>query len=405
VLSFRLEQEQPPSDHASLKEALRRQLSGISLDPGVVGTMFVVGGPSGRQVKATLAGVSAARPVDGRTEITFADGADAGPSHLSALTSVPADISEGLRQYTSATSLSLPGDDAAADAAELRLRLLRGVPAFEVAGDIVTRLRGANALTGWAHRHHGSSTLRGLRTIEESTSLVLLAGDPGTGKSALMRQVAAVCARGVGSAVLFVQLNERLRGQGIQGRAGSELISVVDTIAEVSERYSLPTIVFLDEADAVASSRGTDDIGSGAQENVAIVDGLIVALDRVSHRRLARVVFVMATNLAERIDPAVIRRASVYRFQRPDSTALGHILDDLLGDAFDARDLARIASSLVRPGLSLTAADVANQVVARAIREASLADRPLNVDRLVDLAASAVASSPVRAAAVAPSAP
>ena len=173
----------------------------------------------------------------------------------------------------------------------------------------------------------------------------------------------------------------------------------------MSERYSLPTIVFLDEADAVASSRGTDDIGSGAQENVAVVDGLIVALDRVSHRRLARVVFVMATNLADRIDPAVTGAHRCIASSDLDRAALGQILNDLLGDAFDARDLARIAEALARPGLSLTAADVANQVVARAIREASLADRPLVVDRLVDLATSAVASSPVRAAAVGSSAP
>jgi hypothetical protein len=80
---------------------------------------------------------------------------------------------------------------------------------------------------------------------------------------------------------------------------------------------------------------GTDDIGSGAQENVAIVDGLIVALDRISARSRARLVLVMATNLIDGFDPAVVRRASIYQFGRPDASARKQIHDDRLGDVLD----------------------------------------------------------------------
>lgn len=399
ALSFRFEQEQPASDLTPLIDALRRQLHGIPIDSTAVGTMFVVNRPSGEPVKATLFAVSAPGRVDDATTITSdiaTKPAAAPPIVGPGVAAVPTLISDGLRQYISAASVSQVADESTFRAAELGLSRLRGVPAFDVTGDIVTRLRGVDAMSEWARRHHGSATLRGLRTIQESTSLILLAGDPGTGKSALMRQVAPVCARRIGETVMFIQLNERLRGQGIQGRAGSELITAVEIISEVSEQYKLPTIVFLDEADAVASSRGTDDIGSGAQENVAIVDGLIVSLDRVSWHSHARVVFVMATNLADRIDPAVVRRASVYSFRRPDAAARRQILDDLLGDTLAAGELDRIDLALSRPGLPLTAADIANQVVARAIREASLHDRPLVAERLIELAAAAVASSPVR---------
>ncbi|WP_425445767.1 AAA family ATPase [Umezawaea tangerina] len=158
---------------------------------------------------------------------------------------------------------------------------LRGVPTAEVHGDVVTRLRGEDWFKSWAARHHPNSGLSGLRTVLDSTSLILLHGDPGTRKSALMHSLAPACA--LGRDVLFIQLNEQLRGQGIQGLAGSELVTI-ESIYRAAEQHALPAIVFVDEADAVTSSRGTDDIGSGAQENVATVDGLIVALDRASRR-------------------------------------------------------------------------------------------------------------------------
>lgn len=395
ALHFRLSEEQPASNHKPLADALRRQLHGILVESTNIGTMFSISSPSGEAVKVILVAVSEPGRVDEAATITLETSA-VRPAVGHGVSTVPAAITDGLRQYISAASIASVADESTYRAAELGLGRLRGVPAFDVAGDITTRLRGAGSLDEWARRHHGSAALRGLRTIQECTSLILLAGDPGTGKSALMRQVAPVCARDIGETVMFIQLNERLRGQGIQGRAGSELITVVETVAEVAEEYSLPTIVFLDEADAVASSRGTDDIGSGAQENVAIVDGLIVALDRVSWHNSARVVFVMATNLVDRIDPAVLRRASVYRFQRPDKVARRAILDDLLGDALTAGDLERIDRALTRPDLPLTAADIANQVVAKAIREAALRDHPLVAERLIELASAAAISLPVR---------
>jgi len=287
-------------------------------------------------------------------------------------------------------------DSEGIERAEQRLGRLRGVPVADVLGDVITRLRGDDWFRAWAAKHYGKSTVDTLRAVRESTSLILLHGDPGTGKSALMHGIAPACARALGQDTLFVQLNERLRGQGIQGRAGSELVNVIETIYQVAARHGLPTIVFLDEADAVASSRGSDDIGSGAQENVAIVDGLIVALDRASMRSGARLAFVMATNLVDRIDPAVLRRAAVYEFDRPTDAAQLQILTDLLGDVFAEAKLRRVHKALGRPQRPLTAADIVNQVVTRAVREAVVQDQPVSLDRLVQLAEAAVASSPVR---------
>jgi hypothetical protein len=392
TLGFRPRQAESV-DPAELREAIHRQLLGIPIEESAIGTMLRVPLSSGRTADVVLSSVSTPGEVTNETAIAL-DGAAGLPAMPQA--QVPNMISEDLRHYLSATYIASAGDTQGIQQAEQRLNRLRGVPVTEVLGDVVTRLRGDDWFRSWAAKHYRKLTVGALRAVRESTSLILLHGDPGTGKSALMHAIAPACAHALGQDTLFVQLNERLRGQGIQGRAGSELVNVIESIHQAAARHALPTIVFVDEADAVASSRGSDDIGSGAQENVAIVDGLIVALDRASVRSDARLAFVMATNLVDRIDPAIRRRAAVYQFDRPTDSAQLQILTDLLGDVFTEANLHSVHKALGRPQRPLTAADIVNQVVARAVREAVAQDRPVSLDRLVRLAEAAVASSPVR---------
>lgn len=224
---------------------------------------------------------------------------------------------------------------------------------------------------------------------------MLLAGDPGTGKSVLAHHITPILARSLGRSVLFVQLNARLRGSGIQGRAGTEVVNVFDAIADAAEQHSLPTVIFLDEAEAVAGSRAARDDSSGAQENVAIVDALIVALDRVFARSDARLVLVTATNLLGRIDPAVLRRATIYRFERPSASDRRVILEHALRGSVDSAALDDVNAALDRPGQTLSAADVLNQVIGRAIREAAHDDQKIDPAHLLALAQNAVATSVV----------
>ncbi|MEU0792754.1 ATP-binding protein [Amycolatopsis sp. NPDC005961] len=399
-LEFRLRRREAVEPDG-LREAIHQQLLGIPIEESATGTMLRVSLPTGRTLDVVLSAVSTPGQVTANTSIELENTAEL---PAGTVPQVPSAISDELQHYLSAAYVASAQDTEGILKAEQRLARLHGIPANDVVGDIVTRLRDDDWFHSWAANHHGRSTLDVLRAVQESTSLILLHGDPGTGKSALMHAVAPVCARVLGQDTLFVQLNERLRGQGIQGRAGSELIEVIETIYQAAARHSLPTVVFLDEADAVASSRGSSDTGSGAQENLAIVDGLIVALDRASGRSGARLVFVMATNLPDRIDPAVLRRATVYPFERPSADAQLHILTDLLGDIFPDKDLRRVHKAFSRPEHSLTAADIVNQVVTRAVREAVAQNQPVRLDRLVQLAELAVAGSPVVSARMLPSA-
>jgi AAA+ superfamily predicted ATPase len=304
------------------------------------------------------------------------------------------EVRQELGQYASTISLSSPDDIPGLRQAESRLDDLVGVPRDEIITDVIGRLRGGEWLADWSKRHYGN-IIKGTSVVHRSTPFILLAGDPGTGKSALAHNIAPVVARSLNNRVLFVELNARLRGTGIQGRAGTEVVNVFDAISSISGKHSVPTLVFLDEAEAVAGSRTAGDGSSGAQENVAVVDALIVALDRVFARSETKLVFITATNLFGRIDTAVSRRATIYHFERPSSEQRRMILRQALVGSADPAILDAVNSAMERNGHPLTAADVLNQVVGRVIREAAHEDRPIDPDQLLALARGAIATMPV----------
>ncbi|RCG28244.1 AAA family ATPase [Sphaerisporangium album] len=374
---------------------LRRQLDGLRLDGAAVGTAFEVRDARlpGHRVLVRLTALPAPGVVvDDRTSFEFS--AEASPPAAPGPGAPSVEVPPELAQYASVV-VTVPPDDAQALArSAARIDGLLGIPKDAVIADVVSRLRGRGWLAEWSRRHYGR-LIPGADDVLRSTSFVLLTGDPGTGKSVLVHHLPPVAARRLNRPVLFVQLSERLRGSGIQGRAGTDVVGVLDAIGRMAERYGLPTVVFLDEAEAVASSRGSTDGSSGAQENVAVVDALIVGLDRVFARTDIPVVFVMATNLAGRMDPAVLRRATVYRFERPSAADRHAILVRALGDAVDMAVLEQVAAALERPEPRLTAADLLNQVIVRAVREAAHHDRPIDPEHLLHLARTAVATAPV----------
>jgi hypothetical protein len=119
-------------------------------------------------------------------------------------------------------------------------------------------------------------------------------------------------------------------------------------------------------------------------------------MDRIRDHSGARLVFLMATNLVERVDPAVLRRATVYRFERPSPADRASLLDYAFSGILDADTLGVVNRALDRGDMpALTAADIMHQVVARAIREAAAVGHPLDPARLLDLARGAIATSSV----------
>ncbi|MBU2663185.1 AAA family ATPase [Actinoplanes bogorensis] len=209
---------------------------------------------------------------------------------------------------------------------------------------------------------------------------VLLYGPPGCGKTFLVKAIA-----GTGKAnVLSVK--------------GAELLSkwVGDSEKAVRElfrraREAAPTLVFLDEIDALAPTRGQGTDGGTADRVVA---SLLTELDGVEDLR--NVVVIGATNRPDLIDPALLRPGRLERLvyvPPPDAEARAAILKassksvpldptvDLVAlgeelEGFSAADCAALiresALAAMRDSLEATTVTAENVATARQRVRASL---------------------------------
>merc|ERR1719345_707123 len=136
---------------------------------------------------------------------------------------------------------------------------------------------------------------------------VILYGEPGTGKTLLAKAVAnqtsATFLRIVGS-----ELIKKYLGEGPK---------LVREIFKIAEDYA-PSIVFIDEIDAVGSKRYESSSG-GEKEVQRTMLELLNQLDGFDSRSDVKV--IMATNKIESLDPALIRPGRIDRkieFPFPD---------------------------------------------------------------------------------------
>lgn len=145
---------------------------------------------------------------------------------------------------------------------------------------------------------------------------VILYGPPGTGKTLLARAVAhqtsATFLRVVGSELIQKYLGD-----------GPKLVRQMFQVAE----DNAPSIVFIDEIDAVGMKRYQTNSG-GAKEIQRTMLELLNQLDGFDNRGDVKV--IMATNRIEALDPALIRPGRIDRkieFPLPDVKTKRHIFN------------------------------------------------------------------------------
>lgn len=174
---------------------------------------------------------------------------------------------------------------------------------------------------------------------------VILYGEPGTGKTLLARAVAnqtsATFLRVVGSELIQKYLGE-----------GPKLVRELFRVAE----ENAPSIVFIDEIDAVGSKRYNSTSG-GEKEIQRTMLELLNQLDGFDERSDVKV--IMATNRIETLDPALIRPGRIDRkieFPLPDIKTRRKIFSIHLARMALAEDVD--AEALIGGKNSLSGADI-----------------------------------------------
>jgi cell division protease FtsH len=179
---------------------------------------------------------------------------------------------------------------------------------------------------------------------------VLLSGPPGTGKTLLARAVAGE------AEVPFFSISASEFIEAIVGVGASRVRDLFDQAKKVA-----PSIIFIDELDAIGRARGGAFSAGGVDEREQTLNQILTEMDGFQGNQ--GVVVLAATNRPEILDPALLRPG---RFDRrvsvnpPDLDGRRKILEVHTRDVPLGPDVDLGAVAAATPGMS--GADLANLV-------------------------------------------
>ena len=247
-------------------------------------------------------------------------------------------------------------------------------------------------LIGWSEQHHGD-VLPVTDALLDRPPVFILAGDVGTGKTALAESIGDPVARALAIPVFAYRLSLAARGSGLVGEI-TTLVRDAFATASVQARQAVRNgkagsafILIIDEADALAQSR---DNGQMHHEDRAGVNALIRGIDEFTRDRLPGIV-ILCTNRLNAIDPAVQRRsAAPFMFARPEAEQRIKVLESFL----DGVDVTRAQmDELVTltgphgPELGYTYSDLTQRLAPAAVLSA-FPDRALTAEAFLIAAAN-----------------
>lgn len=242
----------------------------------------------------------------------------------------------------------------------------------------------------WAEKHHKGAQVA-LDYLERRPPLVILAGDVGTGKTALSETVGDAVARQEKIGVTLYPLSLATRGSGRVGEMTKLLSAAFDATLIAAEKLKRSSgrasggIIFLvDEADAVTQSRESAQMH---HEDRAGVNAFIRGIDRLAEKQLP-VAVVLCTNRLTAIDPAVLRRAAeIFDFDRPSDIQRRAVIEAPLAElGFNNGQIDQIVKLTAgeKGGVGYTFSDLTQRLLPTLILDA-YPDRPIRYERALEI--------------------
>lgn len=227
----------------------------------------------------------------------------------------------------------------------------------------------------WWKRHYGEAGV----LLERATGrppLVVLAGDVGTGKTALAENVGDAVARLHRINITLFPVSLSARGVGRVGEMTRLISSAFDFALKEAERKMNSSgksragvILLIDEADALAQSRELEQMH---HEDRAGVNAFIRGVDLVAQSR-APMGIIMCTNRLSAIDPAIRRRsAETIEFTRPNEAQCEAALQPLTEVGFSDKQISEIAKVIgeQRNGYGFTYSDIVQRLLPAIVLDA-----------------------------------
>ena len=262
------------------------------------------------------------------------------------------------------------------DAATQRYESLIGIDAQKAdLLDCLLRILDPERVARWLQKHHHGGLPLADR-LDARPQLVILAGEVGCGKTALATTIGSVVAKALDRRVVAMETPSDIRGGGLVGQL-SERVTAAFNEARVKAGKN-PGILIIDEGDDLGTSRAQMQ---AHHEDRAGLNVLIKEIDRLA-RDGAEIAVVLVTNRLQALDPALVRRAHVIRFARPDAEARRVLFERLLVGIDSDQDAltALVQASDRQPPFSYS--DLVDRGAETALMACLREDRPFSASAL-----------------------